>query len=384
MPRRKRRYLLYPALAGLLVALVWVLLAPKLPYHFAAVSSIWPPAQFAATQVTYADAVDRVMPAIVSIYVDKTTQETLSPLLDDPHYQELIKQNLIQVNTNSFSLGSGIIIGANGQIVTNHHIIASAEQIKVVLDDGRVADAQLIGSDPATDLAVLEISLDRLQYAELSNQDNFRVGDVVLAIGNPHGFSRSVSMGIISGIGIDQLGQHTFENYIQTDASINQGSSGGPLINSEGNIIGINTALFFSPNKSRSVQGLGFAIPASSANQVVQEILDHGHVVRGWLGIEVDLARKFTPDYLARLYLDDQVNETMRVSGVYVGGPAFKAGLRPDDLITHINGHLVLDPGHIMNEVANLKPGSKLAITYQRDDVITETQAILVNRPLSQ
>ncbi|MCP4880707.1 MAG: trypsin-like serine protease, partial [Gammaproteobacteria bacterium] len=237
----------------------------------------------------YADTVEKVLPAVVRIYRISFDTSANPALLDDPHYQQFITGELVAEQGTVYGLGSGVIISTRGHILTNHHVIAGADQLEVKLNDNRSAIAQIIGVDPETDLALLKIDLPDLQPALIPQQDKSRPGDIVLAIGNPHGLGTSVSMGIISALGRNQLGLNTFENFIQTDAPINSGNSGGPLINTSGQLIGINTAHFYNTGTSTRSQGLGLAIPISTASQVANSLLKDGKVIRGWLGITIDL-----------------------------------------------------------------------------------------------
>ncbi|MFG1489212.1 trypsin-like peptidase domain-containing protein, partial [Oceanospirillum sp. HFRX-1_2] len=234
---------------------------------------------------SYSDAVKQASPAVVNIYTSKIIEQRAHPLLQDPAFRQFFGYNGVprQQRLQS-SLGSGVIVSADGYVLTNNHVIAGADEIKVALKDGREAIAQVVGTDPETDLAVLSIPLPDLPVITIAPSDDIEVGDVVLAIGNPFGVGQTVTMGIVSATGRDQLGINTFEDFIQTDAAINPGNSGGALINPRGELLGINTAIF---SKSGGSQGIGFAIPSNLSRQIMIDIIREGSVVRGWLGVEV-------------------------------------------------------------------------------------------------
>ena len=328
----------------------------------------------------YADTVEKVLPAVVRIYRISFDTSANPALLDDPHYQQFITGELVAEQGTVYGLGSGVIISTRGHILTNHHVIAGADQLEVKLNDNRSAIAQIIGVDPETDLALLKIDLPDLQPALIPQQDKSRPGDIVLAIGNPHGLGTSVSMGIISALGRNQLGLNTFENFIQTDAPINSGNSGGPLINTSGQLIGINTAHFYNTGTSTRSQGLGLAIPISTANQVANSLLKDGKVIRGWLGITIDLISQ----QMSGSLLQHSEQEQIRVSGVYVGSPAHKAGLQQDDIITAFDGRNVTSARAAMDYIAELTPGTSLNITFQRQGQGQTVAVMLGVRPLSQ
>ncbi|OGI58451.1 MAG: hypothetical protein A2809_05645, partial [Candidatus Muproteobacteria bacterium RIFCSPHIGHO2_01_FULL_61_200] len=282
---------------------------------------------------SYAQAVDRASPAVVNINTAKVVTVKPHPFLNDPVFRQFFgnPDNLITPRKRvETSLGSGVIMSAQGYILTNHHVIQGAEAIQVSLQDGRMVQAKVVGSDPETDVAVLKIDLKKLPVITLGHSDHLRVGDVVLAIGNPFGVGQTVTMGIVSATGRNKLGINTIENFIQTDAAINPGNSGGALIDAEGNLVGINTAIF---SRSGGNQGIGFAIPTSLAQNVMEEILEHGRPLRGWLGIE---AQVITPQIARALDLENTTGVV--VVGVVRGGPAHSAGLQPRDVLVAIDG----------------------------------------------
>jgi S1-C subfamily serine protease len=264
--------------------------------------------------------------------------------------------------------------------VTNYHVIANAQKIRIQLADGRVADAKSVGDDPETDLALLKIELTQLPVMPLGRSDRLRVGDVVLAIGNPFGLSQTVTHGIVSATGRDELGITQFESFIQTDAAINQGNSGGALINAQGELIGINTAVLSnegaSGNRGGNVEGIGFAIPVNMVRGVVDQILKYGHVRRGWLGVE---SEGVSPQRAAALGLPN--SEGVELSEVDVNSPAARAGLQAGDILTALNGQAVRDVHDALNRVAGLKPGSRLRIQGRGARGAIDVSVIIAERP---
>jgi serine protease DegQ len=255
-------------------------------------------------------------------------------------------------------LGSGVIVSASGYILTNNHVIEGADEIEVVLNDGRHSPAKIIGTDPDSDLAVLKIGLDKLPIMVLGNSDNLQVGDQVLAIGNPFGVGQTVTSGIVSALGRNQLGINTFENFIQTDAAINPGNSGGALVDTNGNLLGINTAIY---SRSGGSMGIGFAIPVSTARQVLEGLVKDGQVTRGWIGVEPN---ELSPE-LAQTF-GAKSTEGVIVTGVLQSGPAAKAGIRPGDVIVRIGERKIADVSELLSVVAGLKPGSPAHFTLER------------------
>ena len=299
--------------------------------------------------VSYADSVDLAAPAVVNVHTAKVITRRIHPLLDDPVFQHFFGDRFAKTRKEiQTSLGSGVIISGQGYILTNNHVIEGADEIQVLLSDGRSARATVVGTDADTDLAVLHITLDTLPAIVIGNSARLRVGDVVLAIGNPFGVGQTVTFGIVSATGRDQLGITTYEDFIQTDAAINPGNSGGALINARGELIGINSAIY---SRSGGSQGIGFAIPISLAKHVMTQIIEQGHVVRGWLGIE---AQDLTPQLAESFELP--YTPGMLINGVMRDGPADKAGLLPGDVVTVINGVKVVDTTEAMKMISAQKP----------------------------
>lgn len=279
-----------------------------------------------------------------------------------PHYRQRVER----------SLGSGVIVDPVGHIVTNHHVIAGADAIRVQLADGRGAQARVVGRDPDTDLAVLQIDLKNLPVMPLGRSDQLRVGDVVLAIGNPIGLSQTVTLGIVSATGRGQLGVATFENFIQTDAPINFGNSGGALVTAQGELIGINTAVLA---KNLGVEGIGFAIPVNLVRGVMRAILEQGRVIRGWIGV---MAEDVTADQAAPLGLS---RGGVVISNLYVGSPAAQAGLEPGDLLISLDGLAVERAQDAMAHVAAKQPGTKVEIIGERQRGRFKVTVAVIARP---
>ncbi|MCA1798625.1 MAG: trypsin-like peptidase domain-containing protein [Xanthomonadaceae bacterium] len=319
---------------------------------------------------SYADAVAAAAPAVVNVHTARRVAQRRNPLLDDPLYRRFFGNTVTpppdRVET---SLGSGVIIGEQGYVLTNNHVVAGAEDIQIALADGRIATARVVGVDPETDLALLHIDLAPLPAMRIARADALRVGDVVLAIGNPYGFGQTVTQGIVSGTGRNYLGLNTFENFIQTDAAINPGNSGGALVNARGELVGINTAYYA---RSGGSQGIGFAIPVDLARGVMQHLVEHGRVIRGWLGVEPQALTRELADALAL-----PVTGGVIVAAVYANSPAAEAGLQSGDIITHVAGEPVADPRDALNRIAALPPGSEVALVIWRDGA-SESVAVKV------
>lgn len=325
--------------------------------------------------VSYAEAVQKAAPAVVNIFTAKVTLQRGNSLFDDPLFQRFFGDRFQsrprkQLQT---SLGSGVIISADGYIMTNNHVVDGADQIRIVLSNGRTLDATVAGIDPDTDLALLHVDANDLPTISLGDSQNIQVGDVVLAIGNPFGVGQTVTMGIVSATGRDQLGINTFENFIQTDAAINPGNSGGALINAHGELVGINTAIF---SKSGGSHGIGFAIPVTLATGVMEQILKQGRVVRGWLGIA---GQDITPELAESFDLGERSG--VLVSGVLEGGPADRAGIAPGDLIETIDGRPLRSSHDVLNIIAAIAPGEKVRVTGWRGREAFELEVEVSERP---
>jgi serine protease DegS len=327
--------------------------------------------------LSYADAVERAAPAVVNVFTKKTVKEETNPLLRDPLFRRFFNDNGATTRERQeTSLGSGVIISSEGYILTNNHVISMADEIEVGLQDGRTAKARLIGTDPETDLAVLKIDLPDLDVITLGHSRQLRVGDVVLAIGNPFGVGQAVTSGIVSATGRDMLGINTFENFIQTDAAINPGNSGGALINAHGELIGINSAIF---SQSGGSQGIGFAIPIKLARNVMEQIIEHGHVIRGWLGVAI----QDITDELARSF-NLPSRDGVIITNIVVDGPADQAELTRGDAIIRINDQQVTNVHQALTLISQTQPGSTINITVIRQGKELRKQVTVLQRPVRE
>lgn len=365
--RHQSGQVVIPVLLGLIIALLIMLIRPD---WFPALQMIQPaqPA-YPAVNVqpavhpvaSYASAVNQAAPSVVNIFTKRIVRQKIHPLFNDPLFRRFFNDGQSPDDTRiNSSLGSGVIMDSRGYILTNHHVISGADEIVIALQDGREAPARLIGSDPEIDLAVLKVNLVNLPAIKLSQQKQLSIGDVVLAIGNPFGVGQTVTMGIVSATGRNELGLNTYENYIQTDAAINPGNSGGALVNAWGELVGINAAIY---SKSGGSEGIGFAIPAAISAQVLSDIAEHGQTIRGWMGIEVQEA---TPGLLLQLNLP-QALKGLIVTGIAPHGPSELAGLKVGDIITGLNGNNRLSARAAMNQIAALRPGDGIDINYIRN-----------------
>ena len=300
-------------------------------------------------------AAQKASAAVVSINTSKAARQ--HPNSGDPWFKFFFGE---QGNEPQVGLGSGVIVSASGYILTNNHVVESADEIEVILNDGRNARAKVIGTDPDTDLAVLKIDLDRLPVIVLGSSDALQVGDQVLAIGNPFGVGQTVTSGIVSALGRNQLGINTFENFIQTDAAINPGNSGGALVDTQGNLLGINTAIY---SRSGGSMGIGFAIPVSAAQLVLEGIVQDGQVTRGWIGVEPN---ELSPE-LAETF-GVKARSGVIITGVLQNGPAAMAGIRPGDVVTAVAGKPVANVAELLSRVAGLKPAKAAPFRLLRGD----------------
>lgn len=323
---------------------------------------------------SYATAVDKAAPAVVNVYSAKVIQQRRGRVFEDPLFQRFFKHKGDDTSQRrETSLGSGVIISSQGYILTNNHVIAGADEIAVALHDGRTVPAKLVGADPDSDLAVLKIDLPKLPVITLGHSKTLRVGDVVLAIGNPFGVGQTVTSGIVSALGRNSLGINTFENFIQTDAAINPGNSGGALINANGDLIGINTAIF---SESGGSMGIGFAIPVSLARDVMTQIIEHGRVIRGWLGVKI---QDISPDLATSFKLPS--TDGAIITNIILNGPADKAGLDRGDVITGIAGHKVHDVREVLDLISKHKPGDQIDLSIIRNGKPITKQATVIERP---
>jgi Do/DeqQ family serine protease len=361
---------------GLAVAFLVVWWKPALLGKVAAPAQGMPTAapRMGAVMQGFADAVARAAPAVVNIYTarvvtERTQPAPLSPWFGDswPSYRQRVER----------SLGSGVIVDASGTIVTNQHVIAGADSIRVQLADGRIAEAKIVGQDPDTDIAILDLDIDKLPVMPLGRSDRLRVGDIVLAIGNPYGLGPSVTQGIVSATGRGQLGLATFENFIQTDAAINLGNSGGALIDADGDLVGINTAVL--NRADGGPEGIGFAIPVNLVRGVMEQILKHGYVVRGWLGF---LPQDLSDEQAAQLGITAGGGVT--VVNILVKSPAFEAGVRPGDLILGLGNEPVRNAQELVSRIAALKPGDEVELDGRHGREPYKVKLKVLERPTRQ
>jgi serine protease DegQ len=329
----------------------------------------------AATPSSFANAAAKSRPSVVNIFTSKQVQVPHSPLMDDPVFRRFFGERLRQDNRPQrvSNLGSGVIVSQDGYILTNHHVIEAADEIQVALANGETMDAKVVGTDPETDLAVLKVERAALHAIAFAKPESLHVGDVVLAIGNPFGVGQTVTMGIVSALGRSHLGINTFENYIQTDAAINPGNSGGALVDSAGNLVGVNTAIF---SRSGGNLGIGFAIPISIVRQVMGQIIQHGVVTRGWVGIEV---QEITPEIADSFGLES--TQGALIAGVLRNGPADKGGIHPGDVLVAVNGHRVTDSTSLLGLIAALPPGKSAQLDLVRNQKTVRATVSIEKRP---
>ena len=326
--------------------------------------------QVTSAMLSYSGAAKRASPAVVSITASKAPAR--NPNANDPLFRYFFgERGRDSQRETQVGLGSGVIVSSDGYLLTNNHVIDGADDIEVMLTDGRQIRARIIGTDPESDLAVLKIEIAKLPAITFGNADQVEVGDVVLAIGNPFGVGQTVTSGIVSALGRNQLGINTFENFIQTDAAINPGNSGGALVDANGNLLGINTAIY---SRTGGSMGIGFAIPVSTARQVMEGLIKDGRVSRGWIGVE---PRDLTPDIARTLNLP--IQQGVLITGVLQSGPASTGGLRPGDVVVKIAGMPVVNTTQLLNAVAALQPKTVAAIGVQRGD-----QALAINVTVAQ
>jgi serine protease DegQ len=322
--------------------------------------------------LSYSEAARRAVPTVVNIFTTKGSRVPPDhPFLNDPLFRRFFGDQ--QRRHQAASLGSGVIVSPDGLILTNHHVVDTADDIEVLLADGRRARARLVGSDPETDLAVLRIGLADVPAIALGDPDKAQIGDVVLAIGNPFGVGQTVTMGIISALGRTQLGINTFENFIQTDAAINPGNSGGALVDTEGRLLGINTAIY---SRTGGSLGIGFAIPISTARTVVEQLVTTGSVVRGYIGVE---PQDVTPELAEAFKLTRQ--DGAIIAGVMRGGPADRAGVRTGDILVAVDGTPIGNTATMLNIIAQLRPGTTGRFAFVRNGKEIELPIVVGRRP---
>jgi len=375
-----RLWLIFAQAATVAVALLFVVstFRPEwLPARHAAPSappgaSVAPPA--APYTTSYYEAVQRAMPSVVTIFTSKEVRSPRHPLLDDPIFRRFFGDQLPDEATRASSLGSGVIVSSDGYVLTNNHVVEAADEIEVALADGRKLLAKVVGADPDTDLAVLRLNADNLPAITFGSSESLRVGDIVLAIGNPYNLGHTVTAGIVSALGRSGLGMSPFENFIQTDAAINPGNSGGALVDASGNLVGINTAIL---SRAGNSMGIGFATPVSTAKMVLDQIVKNGTVTRGWIGVEV---AELTPP-MAESFRLGPTQRGALIAGVLRGGPADKAGIKPGDVLLEIEGRPVADPASMLNLVAALAPGSQAKMKLLRKDKEVEASVSVGRRP---
>ncbi|MEN9425875.1 MAG: hypothetical protein RLZZ220_224 [Pseudomonadota bacterium] len=324
---------------------------------------------------SYADAAQAALPAVVHIFTSKEVKTQRHPFADDPLFRHFFGDRLDnRPQQRASGLGSGVIVSSAGYVLTNNHVIEGADDIEVALNDGRKLSARIVGRDPESDLAVLQIKSDgKLPAITFGHPEQLRVGDVVLAIGNPFGVGQTVTMGIVSALGRTHLGINTFEDFIQTDAAINPGNSGGALIDAGGHLIGVNSAIY---SRTGGSLGIGFAIPVSLARNVMEQIIQNGSVTRGWIGVEV---QAITGELAESFGLPS--SDGTLISGVMRGSPADRAGIQPGDVLLAVDGRKVTDPQSMLEAIAALQPGRKADFELRRGKDMMGLKVEIARRP---
>ncbi|MDR2625951.1 MAG: Do family serine endopeptidase [Zoogloeaceae bacterium] len=322
----------------------------------------------------FRDAARRALPAVVHIFTSQQVRAQRHPLMDDPVFRRFFGEDFESAPRPASGLGSGVIVSPDGYILTNFHVIDAADQIEVALADGRKLKAKVVGSDPESDLAVIRVEADDLPAITFGHMNDVRVGDMVLAIGNPFGVGQTVTMGIVSALGRTHLGINTFENFIQTDAAINPGNSGGALVDARGTLVGINTAIY---SRTGGSLGIGFAIPVSSARLIMEQIIQNGEVIRGWIGVE---AQEITPELAESFGLPD-VSGAL-IANVVRGSPADQARIQSGDVLLAVGGRDIRDPQEMLDAIAALKPGEESAFRLRRARNLIEVTVKIGRRPV--
>lgn len=371
---RTATFLLQAVAVGVVAALALLFLAPERAGQPIVEIHSAEAAERAPAAASYADAVERAAPSVVNIYTRKKVVRRDHPFMDDPFFRRFFGDRFgVPRERMESSLGSGVIVSEDGYILTNHHVIQGADAIEVALHDGRTAEAAIVGSDPGSDLAVLRVGLEELPTAEFGDSEGLRVGDVVLAMGNPFGVGRTVTQGIISATGRNQRGLSAFEDFIQTDAAINPGNSGGALVDAAGRLVGINTAIY---SRTGGHMGIGFAIPADRARTIFTDLVETGRVERGWLGIEV---QELSPRLRESFGLEGE--NGVVITGLLRDGPAHRAGLRPGDVVTRIDGEPVDEMNAALRRIANLEPGTAVELAGLRNGRQRTWEVTIGERP---
>jgi serine protease DegQ len=380
----KRLWLLFAQAATVAVAALFVVTTLKpewLATREAAapapvvVQQAAPQREAAAKAASYSDAVAKAAPAVVYIFTSGTARGSRHAVPDDPVFRRFFGDSL--EDPRGPRLGSGVIVSTKGYLLTNNHVVEGMEEIEVLLADGKTRlKAKLVGTDPETDLAVLKVDRENLPAVAFGTPGSVRVGDVVLAIGNPFGVGQTVTMGIVSGLGRRGLNLNTYENFIQTDASINVGNSGGALIDAAGNLIGINTAIF---SRTGGSVGIGFAIPVSTAKAVLEQIVEQGGVTRGYIGVQTQgVSSEVTEAFKAAK------TSGVLIAGVERDGPAEKAGVKAGDVLVAVNAVPTPDTATMLDTVADLKPGTQASLKLRRDQKELDLQVTVGKRPAVQ
>ena len=360
-------FLQLPVITGLVVAALLLFIFPEFRGNSSHTGDLAGPGW--SGPVSYAKAVKKAAPSVVNIYTKTKVKRTVHPLSRHPFFKRLYRQQPDRVEG---SLGSGVIIDKTGFIVTSFHVVDSVDEILILLYDGRELPATVVGTDPETDLAVLKIDADQLQEIQFGNPNQTEIGDVVLAIGNPFGMGQTVTQGIVSATQRNGLNLNNLENYIQTDADINPGNSGGALIDAYGNLLGINAAIL---NNEKS-DGIGFAIPADEVKKVLTHLINHGRVIRGWLGVE---AIEITEALANKLSIE--LTSGLLVTATVKDGPTYKAGIVPGDIVTSIDGLSVIDRQRSVSQISEIFPGKPIELVVQRKNQTLTITAIAGERP---
>jgi len=375
----RKLWLVFAQTATVCLAILFVVstLRPDLLSRRAhnSIVAIKEPAVTAPAQPTasFSDAARKAMPAVVNIFTSQEVKRPRHPLQDDPVFRYFFGDPSDPSVQRREGLGSGVIVSATGYVLTNHHVVEAVDQIEVALADARKVSARIVGTDPETDLAVLKIDVENAPSITFAQSDRLKVGDVVLAIGNPFGIGQTVTLGIVSGLGRSQLGIATFENFIQTDAAINPGNSGGALVDAQGNLVGINTAIL---SRTGSASGISYAIPVSIARQVMEQIIQKGSVTRGWVGVGVqDLTKELAESFKL------PGRGGVLISQVERGGPADHAGVKPGDILIAVNDTPVANSAAMLNLIAALAPDAHARLKLLREQAATEVTVTVGRRP---